>query len=124
MEYEYKNLKNNKKIKTNIDKNYTFIYGPNGTGKTTFSRAIGNGKIIKDNDVNKIHLVFNQDFVNNNIYISTSDGTYKSDTKNKSKLKQIFLGDSSKEDNEKLIFLITHDHIKKYAPMYDTVGYK
>ena len=43
------------------------------------------------NDFNKIHLVFNQDFVNNNIYISTSDGTYKSDTKNKSKLKQIFL---------------------------------
>lgn len=105
MEYEYKNLKNNKKIKINIDKNYTFIYGPNGTGKTTFSRAIGNGKVIPDNDFNKIHLVFNQDFVNNNIYISTSDGTYKSDTKNKSKLKQIFLGNSSKDDNEKLIFL-------------------
>lgn len=105
MEYEYENLKNNKNIKINVDKNYTFIYGPNGTGKTTFSRSIGNGKIIKDNEINKIHLVFNQDFVNNNIYISTSDGTYKSDTKNKSKLKQIFLGNSSKEDNEKLIFL-------------------
>ena len=47
MEYKYKNLKNNKNITINIDKNYTFIYGPNGTGKTTFSRAIGNGKIIK-----------------------------------------------------------------------------
>lgn len=115
MEYEYKNLKNNKKIKINIDKNYTFIYGPNGTGKTTFSRAIGNGKIIPDNDFNKIHLVFNQDFVNNNIYISTSDGTYKSDTKNKSKLKQIFLGDSSKDDNEKLIFL--RQKIREYSKL-------
>ena len=113
MEYEYKNLKNNKKIKLNIGKNYTFVYGPNGTGKTTFSRAIGNGKVIKDNEVNKIHLVFNQDFVNNNIYISTSDGTYKSDTKNKSKLKQIFLGDSSKDDNEKLIFL--RQKIREYG---------
>lgn len=105
MQYEYKNLKNNKKIKIDIDKNYTFIYGPNGTGKTTFSRSIGNGKVIKDGDFNKIHLVFNQDFVNNNIYVSTSDGSYKSDTKNKSKLKQIFLGDSSKDDNEKLSFI-------------------
>ena len=115
MEYEYKNLKSNKKIKLNVDKNYTFIYGPNGTGKTTFSKAIGNGKIIKDNEVNKIHLVFNQDFVNNNIYISTSDGTYKSDTKNKSKLKQIFLGDSSKDDNEKLIFL--RQKIREYGKL-------
>ena len=105
MEYEYKNLKSDKNINIKIEKNFTFIYGPNGTGKTTFSRAIGNGKIIKDGDINKIHLVFNQDFINNNIYISTSDGTYKSDTKNKSKLKQIFLGDSSKEDNEKLNFI-------------------
>lgn len=115
MEYEYKNLKNNKKIKLSIDKNYTFIYGPNGTGKTTFSRSIGNGKIIKDKEINKIHLVFNQDFVNNNIYISTSDGTYKSDTKNKSKLKQIFLGDSSKDDNEKLIFL--RQKIREYGKL-------
>ena len=26
--------------------------------------------------------------------------------------------------NEKLVCIITHNHIKKYAPMYDTVGYK
>lgn len=115
MEYEYKNLKSNKNIKLNVEKNFTFIYGPNGTGKTTFSRAIGNGKIIKDKNINKIHLVFNQDFINNNIYISTSDGTYKSDTKNKSKLKQIFLGDSSKEDNEKLNFL--RQKIREYSKL-------
>lgn len=69
MEYEYKNLKSNKIIKFNIDEKFAFIYGPNGTGKTTFSRAIGNGKRIKDKNINKIHLVFNQDFINNNIYI-------------------------------------------------------
>lgn len=115
MEYEYKNLKSNKIIKFNIDEKFAFIYGPNGTGKTTFSRAIGNGKRIKDKNINKIHLVFNQDFINNNIYISTSDGTYKSDVKNRSKLKQIFLGDSSKEDNETLNFL--RQKIREYGKL-------
>ena len=65
MEYEYTNLKSNKKIKLNVEKKFTFIYGPNGTGKTTFSRTIGNRKTIKDGDINKIHLVFNQDFIKN-----------------------------------------------------------
>ena len=54
MEYEYKNLKSNKIIKFNIDEKFAFIYGPNGTGKTTFSRAIGNGKRIKDKNINNL----------------------------------------------------------------------
>ncbi len=105
MIYEYENLKTNEKIKVDISKKYSFIYGPNGTGKTTFAKSIENNKYIVDEGIKKIHLVFSQDFVNNNIYISTSDNGYKSDTKNKSRLKQIFLGDTSKEDNETLNFL-------------------
>lgn len=105
MEYKYQNLKNKKEITINIDKKYSFIYGPNGTGKTTFSKAIGNGTVINDGNFKKIHFVFNQDFVNNNIYISTSDGIFKSDVKNQSKLKQIFLGNTSKDDNENLNFI-------------------
>lgn len=28
------------------------------------------------------------------------------------------------DGNEKIIGLLTHDHIKHYAPMYDKIGYK
>lgn len=28
-----------------------------------------------------------------------------------------------KDDSEKLFCVVTHNHITKYAPMYDTVGY-
>jgi len=28
------------------------------------------------------------------------------------------------DDNEKLIGVLTHDHVKTYAPMYDRVGYR
>ena len=102
MIYKYENLKTKKQINVNISKKYSFIYGPNGTGKTTFARSIENNKEIVVDGVKEIHLVFSQDFVNNNIYISTSDNGYKADTKNRSRLKQIFLGDTSKEDNETL----------------------
>ncbi len=90
MIYEYENLKTNEKIRVDISKRYSFIYGPNGTGKTTFARSIENNKNIVDEGIKKIHLVFSQDFVNNNIYIFTSDNGYKSDTKNRSRLKQYF----------------------------------
>ena len=102
MIYKYENLKTKAQIDVNISKKYSFIYGPNGTGKTTFARSIDNNKEIIVDGIKKKHLVFSQDFVNNNIYISTSDSGYKSDTKNRSRLKQIFLGNTSKEDNETL----------------------
>ena len=102
MEYEYKNLKSNKMIKIDIKKPYSLIYGPNGTGKTTFERFLNSKKEEVINGKKIKYLVFDQDFVNNNIYISTVDKGYKTDPQNKSKLKQIFLGDSSKDDNEKL----------------------
>ena len=107
MIYKYENLKTNEKIRVDISKKYSFIYGPNGTGKTTFARSVENNKEMVIDGIKKIHLVFSQDFVNNNIYISTSDNGYKSDTKNRSRLKQIFLGDTSKEDNEFLNALRT-----------------
>ena len=107
MIYKYENLKTKEQIKVNISKKYSFIYGPNGTGKTTFARSVENNKEMVIDGIKKIHLVFSQDFVNNNIYISTSDNGYKSDTKNRSRLKQIFLGDTSKEDNEFLNALRT-----------------
>lgn len=44
MEYEYKNLKSNKMIKIDIKKPYSLIYGPNGTGKTTFARFLNSKK--------------------------------------------------------------------------------
>lgn len=97
MEYKYRNLKTKKDVTINITKPYVLIYGPNGTGKTTFARYLNNKQ-----DGNVKYLVFDQDFVNNNVYISTADKGYKTDPQNRTKLNQIFLGDSSKEDNEKL----------------------
>ena len=28
------------------------------------------------------------------------------------------------DDNEKLMGVLTHDHVKEFAPMYDSVGYR
>lgn len=68
MEYEYKNLKSNKMIKIDIKKPYSLIYGPNGTGKTTFARFLNSKKEKVINGKKIKYLVFDQDFVNN-IYI-------------------------------------------------------
>ena len=46
MIYKYENLKTKAQIDVNISKKYSFIYGPNGTGKTTFARSIDNNKEI------------------------------------------------------------------------------
>ena len=36
--------------------------------------------------------------------------------------KPIFI--KEKDGNEKLLGILTHNHIKQYAPMYDKVGYR
>lgn len=60
----YVNPDSIKELKLEIDKKMIFVYGKNGTGKTTLS---------KSNDLNS-KLVFNEDFIHNNVYIIDGDG--------------------------------------------------
>lgn len=88
MEYEFYNKGSNKTIKFNTDSKYTFIYGPNGSGKTTFSRTYMNKKIN-----NTLYKVFNEDFINNNVYVTDKDGS-KQNSDCKKGLNKLFIGNN------------------------------
>lgn len=91
MEYKFYNKESKNEIKFEINSLYTFIYGPNGTGKTTFSKAYYDKKI--DNTVYK---VFNEDFINNNVYVTEMDGS-KQSPENKKGLNRLFIGKNVKK---------------------------
>ena len=91
MEYKFYNKESKNEIKFETNSLYTFIYGPNGTGKTTFSRAYYDKKI--DNTVYK---VFNEDFINNNVYVTEMDGS-KQSPENKKGLNRLFIGKNVKK---------------------------
>ena len=91
MEYKFYNKESKNEIKFETNSLYTFIYGPNGTGKTTFSRAYYDKKI--DNIVYK---VFNEDFINNNVYVTDMDGS-KQSPENKKGLNRLFIGKNVKK---------------------------
>lgn len=70
---DFKNMETNKSISLPIDKKMIFIYGKNGTGKTTLSKSIKAGDVF----------VFNEDFIHKNVYIISEDGaTINQNTKN------------------------------------------
>lgn len=91
MEYKFYNKEFKNEIKFETNSLYTFIYGPNGTGKTTFSRVYYDKKI--DNIVYK---VFNEDFINNNVYVTEMDGS-KQSPENKKGLNRLFIGKNVKK---------------------------
>ena len=91
MEYKFYNKESKNEIKFETSSLYTFIYGPNGTGKTTFSRTYYDNKI--DNIVYK---VFNEDFINNNVYVTDMDGS-KQSSDNKKGLNKLFIGKNVKK---------------------------
>lgn len=91
MEYKFYNKESRNEITFETSSLYTFIYGPNGTGKTTFSRAYYDKKI--DNIVYK---VFNEDFINNNVYVTDMDGS-KQSSENKKGLNRLFIGKNVKK---------------------------
>lgn len=81
----FENPDTGKKLSIELEVEITLIYGGNGTGKTTLSRAFGSD-----------YAVFNSDFVNKNVYIVNSDGaTTNSD--NKENFSQLFLGTDAVE---------------------------
>lgn len=86
MEYRFYNKESKNEINFETDSLYTFIYGPNGTGKTTFSR-----EYYDKEENNIIYKVFNEDFINNNVYVTDMDGS-KQSPENKKGLNKLFIG--------------------------------
>ena len=91
MEYKFYNRESEKEITFETSSLYTFIYGPNGTGKTTFSRVYYDKKID-----NVVYKVFNEDFINNNVYVTDMDGSRQS-SENKKGLNRLFIGKNVKK---------------------------
>lgn len=88
MKYEFYNKGSNKTIEFNTDSKYTFIYGPNGSGKTTFSRTYMNKKIN-----NTLYKVFNEEYINKNVYVTDKDGS-KQNSDSKKGLNKLFIGNN------------------------------
>lgn len=81
MKIEFSHPETGSSYKIDTDKKFIIIYGKNGSGKTTLSRS---------RDFEK-GLVFNEDFVNSNIYtISESGATLSSD--NKKNFSKLWIG--------------------------------
>lgn len=78
------NLESKAEIKLNLDKKMIFIYGKNGSGKTTFSRST---------DLNPKY-VFNEDFIHKNVYIIDEDGA-KTDSNIKNNFSQLLIGEDT-----------------------------
>lgn len=77
----FKNEDSKKTISLTVDKKMIFIYGKNGSGKTTFSRS-------KDLDSK---YVFNEDFVYKNVYIIDAEGA-KVDSGVKNNFSELLVG--------------------------------
>ena len=78
----FKNEDSKKNISLELDKKMIFIYGKNGSGKTTFSRS---------NDLDKKY-VFNEDFVYKNVYIIDAEGA-KIDSGVKNNFSELLVGE-------------------------------
>lgn len=61
---KFTNPDSKKNLEIEIDKKMIFIYGKNGSGKTTFSRS---------HDFDKKY-VFNEDFIHKNVYVIETEG--------------------------------------------------
>lgn len=83
----FENLDTNKEIFVDISNDATYIYGVNGSGKTTFTRKLASEKNLES-------IVFNSDFVTKNIFITRSDGA-TTDTDVKENFTTLFLGEDS-----------------------------
>lgn len=73
-------------LEISIDADIVFVYGGNGTGKTTLSRSFN-----EDNCA-----VFNTDFISRNVYVVTQKGA-NVDKDNKENFSQLFLGSEAVE---------------------------
>jgi ABC-type multidrug transport system ATPase subunit len=80
----FTNPDSKKTFTLNLDANMIFIYGGNGSGKTTLSRGFDSEHF----------LVFNTDFINQNVYIVKSSGA-DIDSETKENFTSLFLGEEA-----------------------------
>lgn len=80
--FTFKNMDTNVDISVPIKEKIIYIYGGNGTGKTTFSKQFSE-KVENSK-------VFNVDFVSKNVYIVDSDGA-KTDPTTKDNFSKLFI---------------------------------
>lgn len=84
---KFKNLDSKSEIIVPLKSDVTYIYGGNGSGKTTFSKEVSR-------NLGDECIVFNTDFINKNIYIIDSEGA-KTDTNTKENFTSLFIGEES-----------------------------
>lgn len=84
--FVFKNLDTNSDIAIPIGSRFTYVYGGNGTGKTTFSRQFLSGVTNSK--------VFNVDFINKNVYIVDTDGA-KMDSSTKDNFSKLFISEQA-----------------------------
>lgn len=104
MKIEYKNLETGKKLILDSNKSFIFIYGKNGSGKTTFSK----------NDCFDSEYVFNVDYVNKNIYTVNESGACQTST-NRNNFSNLWIGEEI-VNQEKIV--------EKYKKEYDNYTLK
>ncbi|HHT55924.1 MAG TPA: AAA family ATPase, partial [Acholeplasma sp.] len=78
------NYDTKKEFELKLDKELIFVFGGNGTGKTTLSRE------FKSDD----SFVFNTDFINRNVYVTAPKGI-KIDSEIKENFSSLFLGEEA-----------------------------
>ena len=104
MEINYNNPETGNKLTLNTNKSFIFIYGKNGSGKTTFSK----------NDCFDSEFVFNVDYVNKNIYTVNESGAYQTST-NRNNFSNLWIGEEI-VNQEKIV--------EKYKKEYDDYSAK
>lgn len=104
MEINYNNPETGNKFTLNTNKSFIFIYGKNGSGKTTFSKS----------DCFDSEFVFNVDYVNKNIYTVNESGACQTST-NRNNFSNLWIGEEIVKQ-EKIV--------EKYKKEYDDYSTK
>lgn len=112
-DFKFKNLDSESEITVPLNTAITYIYGVNGSGKTTFSKEVSK-KLQQE------CMVFNTDFINKNVYIVDHYGA-KTDTNTKENFTSLFIGEQSVYYNKEIKSLNERlSDIKKLIDIQET----
>ncbi|ARU91358.1 hypothetical protein SCLARK_00700 [Spiroplasma clarkii] len=69
--------KSSQELDLHISTNITYIYGSNGSGKTTISQQLDNISELENSNVGEIFFTFSENYINSVILNFKEDGTIK-----------------------------------------------